>query len=547
MQIPDIETTDEFGDDSFLYNDYAIPFSVIEECQQLVKDGASGNRALTATIMMYQILKDDQDGKLSSKQIVERNIEAWKEWIAAMNETKSYKGRTNSSDVLSENTDVAVNLHWGTPICLEKTKDNEGTNCLWDGNGCISFVRKSIPSSLHHEACGVRLTDVDFEKLKERITIVDHHCGIPLSKDGHDQEFNHQLPNELGITEAQYNLFCILAGAQHPCYHSSLGKGPLPMISMSVPVHEKRWGNCNRCKAGKIIFCGNSFHPENGTSGYLSNVLIWTPTRLSDCDTSIASCFKNVTDLQVKDKTRFSFRMAKHDDKTDEELRLMAEGCREDCARGGRHCQQNRKELNELTQKLVNAKSSNAQGRARSNLVKAIKVNSISGKKRGKSQQATMLGYMAYINNLDSDLVQSLSSALGVDPITPKLYTNSKTGITSMTPSYEHGRKEGSGMTSVAAGTRKLPKKGTGMTSVAAGTRKSYKCKKMETAVQAKLDDDNLTVLQALRKGGFVFNVPGTKLKADSEVIEETSEKTYKTLYSNFRQMKKRMKKANAK
>ena len=87
---------------------------------------------------------------------------------------------------------------------------------------------------------------------------------------------------------------------------------------------------------------------------------------------------------------------------------------------------------------------------------------------------------------------------------------------------------------------KRTRKKGSGTKTIAQG-RKSHRCKKMEAAVQAKLDDPNLTVPQALRKVGFVFNVPDSELTAKSMVIEKTSSKTCKTLWGNFRSMKTRM------
>lgn len=522
--IPDIETTDKFGDLSFLWNHYAVPFEYIEECQQLLKEVAAGkdlNKADKAILLMYQVLKDDHDRKSPNPDQIEKgNIAGWKQWEAAMNETKNYKGRTNSSDKLSKDTDIATNLHWGTPICLEKTK-KKGTNCIWDANGCIVFVIKSIPSSLHNEECGVRLSEDDFAKIRERIAVVDYHCAIPRTKEGHANEFSHQLPNELGISKKRYNLFCILAGCHHPCYHAALEKGPLPIISMSASVHETRYGSSDRFKTDKLLYCGNSFHPENGNAGYLGNSLVWTSARLSYCSTSIALCYKNVTGLCVSDESRLSERFAGVDGMTALEMLERAERCRADCVRGGKHCQQKRKDLNGLTRKLVNAKSSTAKRRAQSELIQAIKVKSISGKERGKSLQAGVLGLLAFHNKLamDSDIIRSLSRALDVVPTVPRMtydlgrkqhkqYINSVTKQPGAKRLVD-GRNVGSGCTSVAAGTRKKPKKGCGRDGLASDMideayrlmqTDEYKTMKKGAALQA-----------ALEAAGFRFDDEGTE------------------------------------
>ena len=274
--------------------------------------------------------------------------------------------------------------------------------------------------------------------------------------------------------------------------------------------------------------------------------------------------FKHVKAISVPNKSSMSFRFAKLEDKTEEELILDAEARRADCSRGGRNAQKIRKELNGLTQKLVNAKSSTAQDRALSNLVEAIEI-SPSGKKRGESLRAGLLGLIAHINKLDSDLVQTLSSALDVNPIIPKMTYESGRAphINSVTkqpgakryldgraphptyetdraphPTYETGRaiqKQSINSVTLKHGAKKkedgrLP-----------GTGRNAHSDKLEIAVQAKLDDPNLTVPQALRKGGFVFNVPDSELTAKSMVIEKTSSKTCKTLWGNFRSMKTRM------
>ena len=260
--------------------------------------------------------------------------------------------------------------------------------------------------------------------------------------------------------------------------------------------------------------------------------------------------FSHVKAISVPNKSSMSFRFAKIEDKTEEELLLDAEARRADCSRGGRNSQKIRKQLNGLTQKLVNAKSSTAQDRALSNLVEALKVNSISGKKRGKSLQASIVGLIARTNKLDisGDIICSLSNALDVVPIVPRTKPTYADGRAPH-PTNKTGRKQQINSATLKPGAKRLSdgrEKGSGTKTIAQG-RKSHKCKKTETAVQAKLDDPNLSVPQAMRKGGFVFppGVTDSELTHSSEVIELTSKKMYKTLYKNFSMMKTRLKKKN--
>lgn len=254
--------------------------------------------------------------------------------------------------------------------------------------------------------------------------------------------------------------------------------------------------------------------------------------------------FKHVTAISVPDKSSMSFRFAKLEDKTEEEILLDAEARRADCSRGGRNAQKIRKGLNGLTQKLVSAKSQKAQDRALSNLVEAFEVNSISGKKRGKTLQAGLLGLIARTNKLaiSGDVISSLSSALDVEPIIPKRQINSVTKQPGA-KKLSDGREEGSGMHSIAAGTRKRQinsatlkpgakklsdgrEKGSGTKTIAQGRKRSTKERKvgsgrnqgtggsdkldeafrlMQTTKYIAMENQSDAKLLALEEAGFKF------------------------------------------
>ena len=197
-------------------------------------------------------------------------------------------------------------------------------------------AKLSIPSSLHREAGG-DCFDADMKaNLREKITVRDFQTSIPLEKDGHEEEFTDQIPNELGISDDVYNLFCALASLGDTCYYFLKHGQPLPTFVMGMPVYTTRFGTCVRVRTDKMIFCGHMAHPECYCSGWLSNSLIFTPDKLREFDKTAVYALSHVKGIRVPGSSRMSFRFAKVDNMTDEEIMNRAEAIRNHCIKGGK-------------------------------------------------------------------------------------------------------------------------------------------------------------------------------------------------------------------
>ena len=272
--IPDVKRTEEYGDLSFLRNEYLMGDKLIGICKRLLKDGHLNNRARKATIALYKLLEEvEQKGRSFGNAKFKRKEKAiFKEWKAAMDET-SFKGRAHSSNEISDDTELCYILNWTTPDCLENTPGQDD-HC-WEGNGCMGTAKISLPSSLNNEAGAGRLDDQTKEKLKKSISISDLHTAVPKTKDNHDADFN-QCPQEMDISREIYELFGALRIAARACYYFLVHGKPMPTICGSAPVYEIYFGKCGRARAGKILFCGYIAHPECYCSGWLANALVFT-------------------------------------------------------------------------------------------------------------------------------------------------------------------------------------------------------------------------------------------------------------------------------
>ena len=196
---------------------------------------------------------------------------------------------------------------------------------------------------------------------------------------------------------------------------------------------------------------------------------------------------------------------------------------------------QNVKNLKRAMDNLVSVSTispfnSTAVSRAFDNAVETLK-NSSSGIRRWKRTMAFVLGqqinYMVNEHNLDreGEVVSRLVEEIGVAPsLGASTYDNGR----KQHPTNETGRKQHKTLTD-----GRLP-----------GSGRNVNTDKLEIAVQAKLDNPNLSVYKALTQyGRFKFDTKETDLRQKkwSEVKEVSgSKKTYKTLTSSFGSMKKR-------
>ena len=116
--IPFVKRTRKYGEQSFLYNSYLFTAPLIATCKKLLQEGNLNNNARAATIDLYNIYKKVEDSGMDAEVFKTKFNDAFAKWEAAMNLTKSYKGRTNSSEPLSPLTEVGVILNWALQIPL---------------------------------------------------------------------------------------------------------------------------------------------------------------------------------------------------------------------------------------------------------------------------------------------------------------------------------------------------------------------------------------------------------------------------------------------
>ena len=116
--VPDnaqkLPPTTIFGDYSFLQTSLLMNPNMIKQATKVVHDKGTKNNSRLLIQSMVQLLKDQNDKKVSKKQFRKRLRDIEDDWERIVEDT-SYKGRVNRGDDITLATKLLVLLHWAVP------------------------------------------------------------------------------------------------------------------------------------------------------------------------------------------------------------------------------------------------------------------------------------------------------------------------------------------------------------------------------------------------------------------------------------------------